>query len=256
MLSVASFLSSRLAEMEQQYRPSARVAGDQLFSTLSAALLLSDRYLPSPGDTRLLIYEILRSAKTLRKLAWALLSPSLDGKAGASSADGDASSSPTSLAETPLPQRVYVELPGWKVLELVMNTVEAKLEKQVPSRNIPKGALTGTREAAISPKKPPAGAPPPPIDVQTVLSVISRVDPDTLLAGASMDDLHVTSRGGSMRRASGYRDTGRNARRANDGRVDYSSESGSLRNGSAGGADMNGGLMDIVKVCAADALRL
>ncbi|KDN40956.1 hypothetical protein K437DRAFT_258455 [Tilletiaria anomala UBC 951] len=299
LLSFASFLASRIGELEAQYQDAARRAGKQLLCTLSAALLESDRFLPSPKEVHQLIYEVVRSGAMLRRLAAALVPHLVAG-----SSPTDARAPPSSAGETnsdsgpltpmpvtptphsaasflsftdflasspPLPQKAYVELPGWKVLELVIKTVEAKLQQQGDANS-----------SAVGPADPPVASG---LSVKTVLSAIAKLNLDVLLAGASVEELRVED--GSGRRLAGMdadksgRRTGRYYGGGSNGDVSTGSQhneylsanssaapsrtaspapsfgDGYASAGSGGNSSgAHTGLLAVVKLCAADALTL
>ena len=71
MLGVASFLAQRHEELVAS---DVQLVATSLLETLAVALVYSDRFLQTPAETHLLVYELARSAEGLQKVA-ALLPP-------------------------------------------------------------------------------------------------------------------------------------------------------------------------------------
>ncbi len=268
VLSLATFLASRLSELDGKLQPSARLAGKQLLATLCAALLESDHFLPTPGDARELIYEIVRSADALRRLAAGLVPHLMPSVASATSQSDAGAETPQGEREivpaAPLPSIAYVELPGWRVLELLLKTVETKISERQAA-----GAPGSAQQSKA-----------PPLDIEAIRGIIASLEFDVLLAGASIEEVQLgrtrrsaqqpsSSFGRADRRATGARETGGGARGRHMLDLDRSVSSsaaasrssspaprGGAYSSEGGTSSAQGSLLEVVRVCGTLALKL
>lgn len=152
--------------------------GKSLLSTLAVALKESDHFLKEKEDVNVLIYELVRSSETLRRLACISVTgkdPS-DASIDAAILNGEA-------------DRIVDGLPGWKLLDMVLLAFERSLDEWKERKggnggfsmglsiaNLTGGYFKGSQDAA--PKSSTKDMP----DVGTVMQLIAALDLERLVA--------------------------------------------------------------------------